>query len=208
MNLYKNIAMKIKNTQLNWQFALLVVLILGYGIFCTCDFVIDMQKQEQLRQYQKMGLTMTDYLKLHGDSFSFLLAEWLLGIATSLLALFLVFKGQKSLAREAEQKVKIHLLNRHINKLNNQEDYSRKFFGKIESQFKAWRLTKSESEIALLLLKGLAFKEMEAVRGSSEKTIRQQASTIYSKASLKGRNEFSAFFFEEILMADFDNPIS
>lgn len=69
----------------------------------------------------------------------------------------------------------------------------------IQEQFTAWNLTPSEREVALLLLKGLSFKEIAAVRETLEKTVRQQASSIYKKADVAGRASFSAWFIEDIL---------
>ncbi len=71
----------------------------------------------------------------------------------------------------------------------------------IHEQFEAWGLTPSEKDVALILLKGLSFKEMAEVRETKEKTIRQQASTIYKKSNVSGRHEFSAWFFEDMLIA-------
>jgi DNA-binding CsgD family transcriptional regulator len=72
----------------------------------------------------------------------------------------------------------------------------------IHNQFDRWVLTLREQEVAMLLLKGLSFKEMSAVRNTKEKTIRQQASTIYSKAKVEGRHEFAAWFFEDFIQAE------
>ncbi len=69
----------------------------------------------------------------------------------------------------------------------------------IQSQFKQWSLTPSEQDVAMLLLKGLSFKEMSAVRNTKEKTVRQQASVIYSKANVEGRHEFAAWFLEDFM---------
>jgi DNA-binding NarL/FixJ family response regulator len=68
-----------------------------------------------------------------------------------------------------------------------------------EKQFAEWELTKTEQEVALLLLKGLSFKEIAAVRDTLEKTVRQQASSIYRKSGLNGRHAFSAWFIEDFL---------
>lgn len=51
----------------------------------------------------------------------------------------------------------------------------------------------------MLLLKGLSFKEIASVRDTMEKTVRQQASTIYRKANVSGRHAFSAWFIEDLL---------
>ncbi len=69
----------------------------------------------------------------------------------------------------------------------------------IHDQLRFWQLSDSEREVAMLLLKGLSFKEIAEVRETQEKTVRQQASSLYKKAGLTGRHEFSAYFFEDLL---------
>lgn len=69
----------------------------------------------------------------------------------------------------------------------------------IREQFKRWQLTTGEQEVALLLLKGLSFKEIAGVRDTHEKTVRQQASAIYKKADVSGRHAFAAWFIEDFL---------
>lgn len=69
----------------------------------------------------------------------------------------------------------------------------------VERQFLAWELTPAESEVALLLLKGLSFKEIAAVRGTGERTAREQARAAYRKAGVAGRAELSAWFIEDLL---------
>lgn len=69
----------------------------------------------------------------------------------------------------------------------------------IHRQFDTWHLSDAEKEIALLLLKGLSLEEIAALRSRSEKTVRQQASAIYNKASVSGRHALSAYFFEDLL---------
>lgn len=70
----------------------------------------------------------------------------------------------------------------------------------IKAQFDDWGLTPAEQEVALLLLKGLSMKEVSEIRSVSERTIRQQATTIYGKAGLSGRASLSAFFLEDLLL--------
>lgn len=69
----------------------------------------------------------------------------------------------------------------------------------IREQFAAWSLTTSEQEVGWLLLKGLSLKEIAAVRSTSEKTVRQQASAVYQKAGVAGRAAFAAWFIEDYL---------
>ncbi len=69
----------------------------------------------------------------------------------------------------------------------------------LKEQFEQWSLTQTEREVAMLLLKGLSFKEIASVRSTMEKTVRQQASSIYRKAGVSGRHAFSAWFIEDLL---------
>ena len=57
----------------------------------------------------------------------------------------------------------------------------------------------AEREVALLLLKGLSHREIAAVRAVSERTVREQARSLYAKAGLTGRAALSAFFLEDLL---------
>jgi DNA-binding CsgD family transcriptional regulator len=69
----------------------------------------------------------------------------------------------------------------------------------IDSQLNEWKLTPSEKEISLLLLKGLSLKEIADIRGVSERTARQQSVQVYQKSGLAGRAELSAYFLEDLL---------
>jgi DNA-binding CsgD family transcriptional regulator len=69
----------------------------------------------------------------------------------------------------------------------------------VARQFSEWALTDSETEVGWLLLKGLSLKEIAMLRNTQEKTVRQQASSIYRKAAVSGRHAFSAWFIEDIL---------
>jgi DNA-binding CsgD family transcriptional regulator len=70
----------------------------------------------------------------------------------------------------------------------------------IDNQFRRWALTAAEREIGLLLLKGLSHREIGRIRRTSERTVREQARSIYSKAGLSGRSGLSAFFLEDLLL--------
>ncbi len=69
----------------------------------------------------------------------------------------------------------------------------------IEDQFASWGLSESEKDVALLLIKGFSMKEIADVRQTHEKTVRQQATSIYKKSGLSGRQELAAFFLEDML---------
>ncbi len=69
----------------------------------------------------------------------------------------------------------------------------------IDQQLESWQLSQSEKDVALFLIKGLSMKEIAQIRQTQEKTVRSQATTIYRKAGLSGRQELAAFFLEDIL---------
>lgn len=69
----------------------------------------------------------------------------------------------------------------------------------VEQQFARWELSSAEAEVALLLLKGLSFKEIGAVRDTTERTAREQARAVYKKAGVAGRAELTAWFVEDLL---------
>lgn len=68
----------------------------------------------------------------------------------------------------------------------------------IEDQFKLWKLTAAEIDIAGLMLKGASLKEIALARDTSEATIRQQAQSVYRKSGLSGRAELSAYFLDSL----------
>ena len=72
----------------------------------------------------------------------------------------------------------------------------------IRNQFKLWQLTRTEREIALLLIKGLSMQEIARIRKVKEKSVRQQAARIYPKAGVANRNELTAHFIEDLLAPD------
>lgn len=69
----------------------------------------------------------------------------------------------------------------------------------IIEEFESWHLTKTENEIALLLIKGFSMQEIADMRSVKEKSIRQQATRIYTKAGVSNRNELTAYFIEDLL---------
>ncbi len=69
----------------------------------------------------------------------------------------------------------------------------------MQKQFDAWKLTASEQDVVIGMLKGLSFREIAELRETREKTVRQQASAVYRKAGVASRNELAAWFFEDML---------
>ncbi|MEL7797877.1 MULTISPECIES: helix-turn-helix transcriptional regulator [Idiomarina] len=78
----------------------------------------------------------------------------------------------------------------------DEEEYS---YMAVKEWFKQWKFSPSEQEVAILLIKGLTFNEIAEVRNTKEKTVRQQASSVYSKSGLNGRNNLSAWLIDALL---------
>lgn len=118
---------------------------------------------------------------------------------------FILFTWQLSIL--VKNKKRIHLLQSELleTKKSYQEwkekshDHASHLSKLIDQQFETWNLSPSEKDITLLLIKGFSMKEIAEIRNTQEKTVRQQAATIYRKSNLSGRQELSAFFLEDIL---------
>ena len=72
----------------------------------------------------------------------------------------------------------------------------------IEDFFDQWRLTPSEREIALLVLKGINNSSIAQMRGTAQSTVRAQCTRIYAKADVDGRAQLLSVFMEELLHAE------
>lgn len=68
----------------------------------------------------------------------------------------------------------------------------------VEQQLSAWNLTRAERETAMMLLRGHSHKQIAALAGKSERTVRQHAVAVYRKSGLGGRAELAAFFLEGV----------
>ena len=76
---------------------------------------------------------------------------------------------------------------------------ARRAFGEqIARQFQNWGLTDSEAEVALFTLKGLTAKEIAQLRNASEKTVRNQLTSVYKKSGTTGNTGFIAWFMEDL----------
>jgi DNA-binding CsgD family transcriptional regulator len=120
------------------------------------------------------------------------------GALVGLLALLVSFRRKKlemialhdalNASRSIESKSSVH-----------DEKEKQYFIRIVQQQFDAWQLSDTERETALLLLKGLTLEEIASIKNRATKTVRMQASNIYSKAGLSGRHELAAYFFEDLL---------
>jgi DNA-binding CsgD family transcriptional regulator len=66
-------------------------------------------------------------------------------------------------------------------------------------EFDCWGLTAAERDVGLLLLQGLRHKEIAHARRTSERTVRQQALSVYRKAGVEGRSELAGHFLDRLM---------
>lgn len=69
----------------------------------------------------------------------------------------------------------------------------------IDNDFGEWNLSNAEADIAWFMLRGLPLREIATLRGTSERTVRQQAQAIYRKAGLEGRSDLAGRVLERFI---------
>ncbi len=69
----------------------------------------------------------------------------------------------------------------------------------IDHDFREWALSGAESDVAWFMLRGLPMREIATLRGTSERTVRQQAQAIYRKAGLDGRSDLAGRVLERFI---------
>lgn len=121
----------------------------------------------------------------------------ILGIVLFYLLLLLVVfkKGMQGMSAQLQEAETTALKWQHAN-----AELARGISDIIQKQFAQWEFSTAEKEVGMLLLKGLSFREVAEVRGTSERTVRQQAQELYRKSGIPGRAAFSAFFLEDLLV--------
>ncbi len=96
----------------------------------------------------------------------------------------------------------VHLLREHREAQASVKVASGELLAVIYARFDEWKLTPSERDIALLLIKGLSAQEISDLRDTRPGTVKSQSSAVYQKAGVKGRNELAAYFVEDLLGGD------
>ncbi|MBL4807039.1 MAG: helix-turn-helix transcriptional regulator [Rhodobacteraceae bacterium] len=76
------------------------------------------------------------------------------------------------------------------------------FHALLHEEFKRWRLSRSEKDVAYFAVKGLSNSEISALRGTSEGTIKAQLNAVYKKSGLESRAQLLGYFIEELMATD------
>lgn len=72
----------------------------------------------------------------------------------------------------------------------------------MDTFFNEWKLTPSEREIALYVLKGLDNETIAGFRQTAPGTVRAQCTRIYAKAGVDSRSQLLSVFVEELFAND------
>jgi len=96
-----------------------------------------------------------------------------------------------------------HQIHRMIKRYYNVERQlnivSREFADITNQFFEEWGLTSSESDVALLAIKGLEISEVAELRQTKQGTIKAQLNSIYRKAGVSGRPQLISLFVDELI---------
>ncbi|WP_319823990.1 LuxR C-terminal-related transcriptional regulator [Thalassovita sp.] len=77
----------------------------------------------------------------------------------------------------------------------------------IKERMDMWDLTRSETEVAWMVLKGFDIDEIAHVRKTASGTVRAQLSRIYEKSETHSQSQFIAQFLDLLLAKDQPNAI-
>lgn len=122
-------------------------------------------------------------------------------VLTALTGVYYIVKSHFIMKQEVEREKQIsHEVSLEAQKWKRvSKTYVDGLSAEINKQLDEWHLTEAEKRVAYLMLKGFSIKEIADLRKTSEKTVRTQANSIYSKSGLPGRSALSAFFLEDLL---------
>ena len=125
---------------------------------------------------------------------------WILGAVATLLALA---AGQLILKLRRRQRIE-HDLESRCGELTTRLSAVESAKGQlvldgIKDDFGEWNLSFAERDVAWFMLRGLPLKQIAGLRGTSERTVRQQAQAIYRKAGLEGRSDLAGRVLERFI---------
>jgi DNA-binding CsgD family transcriptional regulator len=180
----------------------------SYTLWFQGDRSLDPTPVRPREQYVFLALflliiifTLIDVLRDIGEGLSLTHISHELGIV--LLCGVLIFYQIKLLKKKQQSLVQMKdtvqaLSNENLKIKEDLKKFSGQLHEIIDQQMNSWHLSVSEKDIARFILKGLNMKEIAQIRNTSEATVRQQAMNIYRKANVHSRQEFIAYFLEDL----------
>lgn len=124
------------------------------------------------------------------------LLEFILILAVSSCTALLWLQLWKNLKKERSTVLKMQA---SLQSFRNKHDSSLASMKlAIDDQFKEWGLSRTEQQIARLLVLGHSFKRISDFTKKSPKTIQNHATSIYHKSMTLGRSDLAAYFLCDI----------
>ncbi len=71
----------------------------------------------------------------------------------------------------------------------------------VEERFSEWKLTPSEKDVAMLVVKGFSITEIAGIRGNAEGTVKAHLNAIYRKSETNSRAEMLGLFIDPLMGA-------
>jgi DNA-binding CsgD family transcriptional regulator len=73
-----------------------------------------------------------------------------------------------------------------------------------EERFEDWGLTRSERDVAMLLVTGLSLAGIAGLRNPAEGTVKPHCNKVYAKAGVSGRSQLVSLFLEDLVAGEID----
>ncbi|HEY0646635.1 tripartite tricarboxylate transporter substrate-binding protein [Phenylobacterium sp.] len=122
----------------------------------------------------------------------------LIGIVALAIIGGLLWQRHQSTRREKDLQAALEAIP-SLDPLPGQASVQAAVVAEINREFDSWKLSAAERDVAWFMLKGLPMKEIARLRGTSERTVRQQAQAIYGKAGLEGRSDLAGHVLHECM---------
>lgn len=156
------------------------------GLFFAQDVIVDLREHIS----EGRGYVLGDLSHLIFE----IIAVVVLGFGMILLSVYITELKTKN----ARQRETLHSLRND-------------FDSHVHAQFEQWSLTPSESDIALLLMRGLASKDIAELRNCTVGTVKVHSHNVFRKAGVTSRVELMSLFLDEFMdvgMQSAPNPTS
>ena len=77
---------------------------------------------------------------------------------------------------------------------------TRQLLQSMQMQFDRWKFTPPETEVAMLLIKGLTLEECAQSLAWHDVTVRTIAASVFAKAHLSNRHQFAAYILGDLMV--------
>lgn len=152
---------------------LILLILILVQLACACFFAWDVVKD-----FVESGTPRMPGLHLWMEAVSVLALAIAIGIETNML--------RRLLRRQL-----------HLQEVSSQA--SKAMHDVVEERFREWRLTPSEHDVAMLVVKGFSIAEIAGIRGNAEGTVKAHLNAIYRKSETNSRAEMLGLLIDPLM---------